>query len=114
MELRSLRRSARSRLPAITVRRLLKSWAIPPVSWPTASSRWACISDASARSRISISCSSLRVVCVRLCSASASCFARLSANQAVIKRHNPTANASAAAWEIVESHAAVMVPWSMP
>ena len=33
----SRRRSSISRLPEMTVRRLLKSWATPPVSWPMAS-----------------------------------------------------------------------------
>ena len=30
-----------SRLPMTTIRRLLKSWAMPPVNWPTASIFWA-------------------------------------------------------------------------
>ena len=34
--------ASRSALPSTTVSRLLKSWATPPVSWPTASSRCAC------------------------------------------------------------------------
>ncbi len=34
-------RSRKARLPRITVKRLLKSWATPDVSCPTASSRWA-------------------------------------------------------------------------
>ena len=42
---------ASSRLPLITVSRLLKSCAIPPVSWPTASILWACRSCALRRSR---------------------------------------------------------------
>ena len=29
-----------SRLPMMIMRRLLKSWAMPPLSWPTASMRW--------------------------------------------------------------------------
>src|SRR5690606_23087762 len=37
--------------PRITVSRLLKSWARPPVSWPTDSSRWARRSCSSRASR---------------------------------------------------------------
>ena len=36
--------SSTCRLPWITVSRLLKSCAMPPVSWPTLSRRWACSS----------------------------------------------------------------------
>ena len=33
-------RCAVSRLPITIISRLLKSWAMPPLSWPTASSFW--------------------------------------------------------------------------
>ena len=42
------RRRSRSRLPMIGVSRLLKSWATPPVSWPSVSSFCASWSLASA------------------------------------------------------------------
>ncbi len=38
----------RSRLPEMTANRLLKSWAMPPVSWPNASVFWAWRSCSSA------------------------------------------------------------------
>ena len=38
----SSRRCCRSRLPMMTPSMLLKSWAMPPVNWPTASIFWAC------------------------------------------------------------------------
>ena len=52
----------RSILPSSTVRRLLKSCATPPVSCPTASSRWAWRSAASVRSRSSICSAICRLV----------------------------------------------------
>jgi hypothetical protein len=51
-----LRRS--SRLPITAVRRLLKSWATPPVSWPTASIFWLCRRASSAWFRSAVSASS--------------------------------------------------------
>src|ERR1044072_2302085 len=48
-----------SRPPITGVRRLLKSWAMPPVSWPTASIFCAWRSASSARSRSATSASSL-------------------------------------------------------
>ena len=38
-------------MPMMTVRMLLKSWATPPVSWPTASIRWAWLSCCSSLMR---------------------------------------------------------------
>ncbi len=49
------RRRMVSRLPRMMVRRLLKSWATPPVSCPTASIFCACRSVASAVSRLAAS-----------------------------------------------------------
>ena len=43
---------SRSACPAITIRRLLKSWATPPVSWPSASIFCACASRALARGQL--------------------------------------------------------------
>ncbi len=48
-------------LPSTTVSRLLKSWATPEVSWPTASSRWAWRRADSARSRSAIWLASWRL-----------------------------------------------------
>ena len=48
-----------SRLPRMPVRRLLKSWAIPPVNWPMASIFWAWnrASRASSKARFVSVCS---------------------------------------------------------
>ena len=43
--------SSTCRLPWMTVSRLLKSWAIPPVNWPTLSRRWAWFSASSVLAR---------------------------------------------------------------
>ena len=51
------RRRSRSRLPMIGVSRLLKSWATPPVSWPSVSSFCASCSLASACSCSRVRCS---------------------------------------------------------
>ena len=53
------RRSARSMLPMMTVSRLLKSCAMPPVSWPTASIFCAWRSACSVISRRAVSCAQL-------------------------------------------------------
>ena len=45
-------RRNRSTEVRITVSRLLKSCATPPVSWPSASSRWPCLSASSASIRL--------------------------------------------------------------
>ena len=50
-----IRTSSSSSEPDTAVRRLLKSWAIPPVSWPTASIFCACTSAVCACSRAPIS-----------------------------------------------------------
>ena len=57
--LRTAAVEAASRLPEMTVRRLLKSWATPPVSWPIASIFCACRRRSSAarcsvRSRVTL------------------------------------------------------------
>ena len=43
--------SSTSLYPMMTVSRLLKSWATPPASWPTASIFWACRNCSSSRRR---------------------------------------------------------------
>src|ERR1700691_1686566 len=59
---RARRRSAESRLPMTTVMRLLKSWAIPPASWPIDSIFWVCarMACASLRTRVSSASASVR------------------------------------------------------
>ncbi len=57
---RSDSRSSRNSVwPRIAPSKLLKSWATPPVSWPTASIRWACRSSISVSLRCVTSCTTV-------------------------------------------------------
>ncbi len=77
-------------LPMMMVRRLLKSWAMPPVSWPTASIFCACRNVSSASRRSFNSCSSSRVRSTSRCMALRMASASRTVRRAAARRAAPT------------------------
>ena len=86
----------------MTVSRLLKSWAMPPVSWPTASifCDWRSVSSASRRSFASASSRSTKC-CVERTISAASPIAE--ARQRPISPSTQVRNVRASAWRTASS-----------